>query len=203
MRSLHRLLAVSAICLLFVVVACSASLPLYPATGLPDPVSMKPYTVDKAQFSLPPGWTFEPHDPNKPVLTGFSKMLTGKGVVGMLKKESKGDQVGGALALFCWGGFVGKASMPEIANDSILKSMPDAVIVKAHEVESEEGPNPLLQIYSGTVTTEGKKALVYGYAGSKWTAGFGCRYTVSGFAPVSAGDPFERDFVAILRSLKN
>jgi hypothetical protein len=182
---------------------CAPSLPVYPGTpGLAE-VTMKPYTADKAQFSLPPGWTFEPWDPNKPALTGYAKFLAGKGTVGILKKESKGNEVGGVLSLFCWGGFVAKASMPEIANDSILKNMPDAVLIKAYQVEVDEGMNPLFEIYSGTIATGGAKAPVYGYAGSKWTPGFGCRYTLSGFAPQQAGASFERDFVAILRSLKN
>ena len=203
MKFPHRYLAGIMVCLLAAVIGCSAGLPLY--TGAPGPREdqMKPYTVEKAQFSLPPGWTFQPQDPNKPALTGFTQFLAGKGAVGILKKESKKSEVGGALSLFCWGGFVSKSSMPEIANDSILKSMPDAVRIKAYQVETPDSNNPQFEIYTGTLTVKGGKAAMYGYAASKWTFGFNCRYTLTGFAPVEAGDSFERDFVAIIRSLKN
>jgi len=182
---------------------CAPNLPIYTGPVGPPESSMKPYTVEKAQFSLPRGWTFEAPDPNKPALTGFTRVLTGKGTVGMLKKESKGNEIGGAVALFCWGGFVSKSGLPDIQRSNVKDAMPDAVLVKAYQLETDNSPYPEFEIYSGTMVVDGMKVPMHGYAASKWTYGFGCKYGLAGFAPAAAGNAFEQDFIAILRSLKN
>lgn len=203
MRTRYRHLVGCCVLLLLFGAGCAANLPVYTGPVGPPASSLKPYTVEKAQFALPPGWTFEAPDPNKENLTGFTKMLTGKGTVGMLKKETKGKTVGGALALFCWGGFVSKSDLPEIHRSNVKDAMPDAVLLKAFQLETDNTPLPEFEVYSGTMVVDGVKVPMRGYSASKWTYGFGCKYGISGFAPAAAGDAFEQDFIAIVRSLKN
>ncbi len=203
MKFHHRYLAAGLVCLFMLAGGCASNLPLYPGTGGPSESAMKPYTIEKAEFALPPGWTFEAPDPSKQALTGTTKLLTGKGTVGLLKKDTKGDEIGGSLALFCWGGFISKSSLPEISRNAVTDAMPDAVLVKAYQVDTADTPRPAFEIYSGTMVKNGMKVPMYGYAAWKWTYGFGCKYGISGFSPAVAGASFERDFVAILRSLRN
>jgi len=178
--------------------AGKSNLPVYPVDALPAGNSMKPYKVEKAEFSLPPGWVFKPQDPNKPLITGIN--MSGQGLVGVLKKESDGGT--GSLVLSCWGAFLRVDIQPKISRELVTDTIPDAVLVKAFQVETP-GSYPQVEVYSGTRIYEGKKVPILGYAAWKWTYGFGCKYGISGFAPASGSEQFEKELVAILRSLKN
>ncbi len=178
---------------LIVLVGCrSASHPvsLYPDGPLPAESALKPYKADKAEFALPSGWVFKPQDPNK---------NAGGGLVGVLKRDSGG----GSLVMSCWGAFISKQAQPDISRKLVTDNIPDAVFVKAYEVRTPGSQSPRFEVYSGTMVQEGKKVNILGYAAWKWTYGFGCKYGISGFAPPSAGEQFEQELVAILRSLKN
>jgi hypothetical protein len=196
-----HLLAIITICIVVVITvlagcAGKSSLPVYPVDNLPAESSMKPYKVEKAEFSLPAGWVFNAPDPNKPVITGIN--WSGQGLVGVLKRESGG----GSLVMSCWGTFMRIDMQPKISRELVTDNMPGAVLVKSFQVETP-GQYPQVEVYSGTRIYEGQKVPILGYAAWKWTYGFGCKYGISGFAPVSGGEQFEKELVAILRSLKN
>jgi hypothetical protein len=200
---LAHLHSISFICILAALAALAgcagkSNLPVYPVDALPAESAMKPYKVEKAEFSLPPGWIFKPQDPNKPLITGIN--MSGQGLVGVLKKESDGG--GGSLVLSCWGAFIRVDIQPKISREMVTDNIPDAVLVKSFQVETP-GSYPQVEIYSGTRIVEGKKVNILGYAAWKWTYGFGCKYGISGFAPPAGSEQFEKELVAILRSLKS
>ena len=193
------------VCLLLIIAAltgCAATFPTYPGKVAYDEAKMKPYKDGKAEFALPEGWVYKPWDPNKPTRSAWGRLLLGKGLVGHLNKESSGETIG-SLALYCHGAFVSKFDLPFMPGGIVITEMPDAKQIKIYELETSGSQNPKFMIYSGTIIKEGEKLNMLGYAGSKWTYGFGCKYAIAGFAPESAGESFEKDFVAILRSLKN
>jgi len=193
------------VCILFVVAAltgCAATFPIYPDKVAYDESKMKPYKDGKAKFALPEGWIYKPWDPNKPTRSLWGRFLVGKGLLGYMHKESAGEIVG-TLGLYCHGNFISKFDLPYMPGGVVLEEMPDAKQIKIYELETSGSQNPKFMIYSGTTIKEGEKLNMLGYAGSKWTYGFGCKYAIAGFAPESAGESFMQDFLAILRSLKN
>ena len=164
---LAHLQSISFICILAALAALAgcagkSNLPVYPVDALPAESAMKPYKVEKAEFSLPSG----------------------------------------SLVLSCWGAFIRVDIQPKISREMVTDNIPDAVLVKSFQVETP-GSYPQVEIYSGTRIVEGKKVNILGYAAWKWTYGFGCKYGISGFAPPAGSEQFEKELVAILRSLKS
>jgi hypothetical protein len=176
------------------------ALPYTGKAGL-DTSNMTPQKVDKAEFLLPPGWTFimKTTDPfTDPTVRGL--ISPGKGHLGTLKKEGTSSNI----EVFCWGTWITRDDLPDIARESLMHGMPDSKLIKGtYEIDTPGSVNPYFEVYSGTGTREGRQVPLYGYVAWKWTYGFGCKYNLIGFAGKMHGNEVEDDFIAIVRSLKN